>query len=130
LTVRADKLDYFDAERRAVYSGQVRGEVEGMTLSADRVDVYFAASPAGQVDRIVADGHITAVDPKRRVSGEHAEYLAGPGTIVMTGGHPSIYDLEQGFTSGQRLTFFIHDDSLLVDGGHQSPTISKRRAVR
>jgi len=130
LTVRADKLDYFDAERRAVYSCQVRGEVEGMTLSADRVDVYFAASPAGQVDRIVADGHITAVDPKRRVSGEHAEYLAGPGTIVMTGGHPSIYDLEQGFTSGQRLTFFIHDDSLLVDGGHQSPTISKRRAVR
>lgn len=148
LTIRADRLEYFDEGHKASYRGHVQAETENTTLKADRMDVYFSSSPAAstgraqqaaplrttgeepKVERAVADGHVTVVQPMRRAHGEHAEYFAGPGKIVMTGGPPTLYDAEEGFTTGQRLTFMIRDDSLFVDGGEKSPTLSKRRAVQ
>lgn len=139
LTVRAERLDYRDAERRAAYRGSVRVEMNDASLKADRVDVYFSASPAGstggahaaaKVERVVAEGHVTVAEPTRRASGEHAEYYAAAGKIVMTGGPPTLLDADKGFITSQRLTFFVHDDSLLVDGGAESPTVSKHRLVR
>jgi hypothetical protein len=47
----------------------------------------------------------------------------------MTGGPPTLDDAEKGSTTGQRLTFFVHDDRLIVDGGEQSPTLSQHRVA-
>ena len=109
-----------------------------MTLKGDRVDVYFSSLPTGpqkpagpaQIERAVATGHVAVTQPARRATGERVEYLAGPGKIVMTGGPPVLYDEQNGFTTGQSLTFFIRDDSLLVDGGDKSSTLSKRHLAR
>jgi len=62
-------------------------------------------------------------------TGNHAEYFAGPGKVVLTGGPPLIVDEEKGSTTGQRLTFFIHDDRLFVDGGDKSPSTSEHRVA-
>ena len=78
----------------------------------------------------MAEGHVVVVQPGRRATGEHGEYLAGPGKIVLTGGPPSIHDVEKGFTTGQRLTVFVHDDRLLVDGGDGSPSLSQHRVAQ
>jgi LPS export ABC transporter protein LptC/lipopolysaccharide transport protein LptA len=131
--VRADRLEYFDEGRKATYRGNVRLQTEGTTLEANGVDVYF--SPAGtaekaEIERAVAEGHVRVVQPGRRAQGEHAEYFAAPGKIVLTGGPPSLYDVEKGFTTGQRLTFFTHDDRLFVDGGDGIPSLSKHRVAQ
>jgi lipopolysaccharide export system protein LptA len=130
VTIRADDLEYFDEGRRASYRGNVQLETENTSLRADRLDVFFSAkgSPgASEVERAVAEGHVTVVQPTRRVTGERAEYFAAPGKILMTGGPPALYDAEKGFTTGQRLTFFIHDDRIFLDGGEESPTLSRHR---
>jgi len=130
LTIRAEHLDYFEDGRKADYHGNVELRTETTTLRSDRMSVYFSpasASGGSEVDRVVADGHVQVTQPQRRASGDHADYLASTGKIVMQGGPPSLYDEDKGFTTGQSLTFYIHDDTLAVDGGEKSPTLSKRR---
>jgi len=126
-------LEYFDSERRARYQGNVELLTEGTTLKADRLDIYFSSGKngePGEVDHAVAEGKVMVVQPDRRATGEHAEYFAAPGKIIVTGGPPVLYDKEKGLTTGQRLTFFLHDDSLSVDGGDASPTLTKHRVER
>lgn len=138
VTIRADRLEYLNEGHEASYRGHVVVETANTTLKADRVDAYFSSLPAGpgkpagaaQIERVVATGHVTVTQPTRRATGDHAEYFAGPGKVVMTGGQPTLYDEQNGFTTGQSLTFFIHDDSLFVDRGDESSTLSKRHLAR
>lgn len=133
VTIRADRLEYFDQGRKASYRGNVRLQTENTTLEADRLDAYFSNLPtaaAVELERAVADGGVKVTQPERRATGHHAEYFAAEGKIVMSGGPPSLYDAEKGSTTGQRLTFYIRDDRLLVDGGDESPTISRHRIAQ
>jgi lipopolysaccharide transport protein LptA len=131
--IEADGLDYFDQGRRARYRGNVTLRAAKTTLVADRMDVEFrerARGDGAEVERAVADGNVRVEQPLRRATGQHAEYFAGEGRIELTGGPPALYDEEKGFTTGRRLTFLIHDDTLRVDGAQQSPTISKHRVTQ
>jgi lipopolysaccharide export system protein LptA len=132
LTVRADLLDYFDEGSKASYRGHVKLQTETTSMEGDAMDVYFSrlgTSQDSEVERATAEGHVVVVQPGRRATGQHGEYFAGPGKIVLVGGPPSIHDVEKGFTTGQRLTLFIHDDRLLVDGGEGSPSLSEHRVA-
>jgi lipopolysaccharide export system protein LptA len=132
LTVRADHLEYLEAIHEASYRGNVQLQSQGATLKADRMDVLFAQGPALQglqIDNVVADGHVILTEPGRRATGEHGTYFADSGRVVLRGGPPMLYDEQRGSTTGQSLTFFIHDDTLSVDGGDQSPALSKRRML-
>ncbi|MBZ5544828.1 MAG: LPS export ABC transporter periplasmic protein LptC [Acidobacteriia bacterium] len=133
VTIRADHLEYFDQGRKASYRGNVRLQTENTTLEANRLDAYFSNLPTAhemELERAVADGSVKVTQPGRRATGTHAEYFAAEGKIAMSGGPPALYDAEKGTTTGQRLTFYIHDDRLLVDGGDKSPTISRHRIVQ
>ncbi len=130
VTIRADDLEYSEEGRKATYSGDVQLETQNATLRSDRLDVFFSPSNvAGEstVERAVAEGHVVVVQPGRRATGERAEYFAGPGKILVTGGPPALYDAEKGFTTGRQLTFFLRDDTIFLDGGEESPTLSKHR---
>lgn len=130
VTIRADGLEYFDEGRKASYRGNVRLETENTSLRSDRLDVFFSSNGppgASEVERAVAEGHVTVIQPSRRATGEHAEYHAAPGKILVTGGPPMLYDAEKGFTTGQRLTLFLRDDRIFLDGGEESPTLSRHR---
>jgi lipopolysaccharide export system protein LptA len=132
VTVRADSLEYLDQGRRARYHGNVRLVTESTTLLSDRLDVYLTqgdSAQGSQVDHAEADGHVKVTEPGRLGFGEHAEYYAGPGKIVLTGGPPRVVDQKKGSTTGQRLTFFIRDDRLFVDGGDQTPSLSRHRVA-
>ena len=130
VTIEADRLEYLDQGRKASYRGNVHLLAEDTTLDADRVDVYFHSEPGGpsaEVERAVAEDHVKVRQPARLATGDRAEYFAGEGKILLTGGPPTLRDEQKGFTTGQRLTFFIRDDTLLVDGGDESRTVSKHR---
>jgi lipopolysaccharide export system protein LptA len=136
VTIRADGVEYFDLSRKAVYQGHVRMDGSGATLQADRLEAYFSQGgekekeDSPKLERAAADGHVTIVEPGRRATGDHAEYLATSGKIVLTGGRPTLYDSEKGFATGRSLTFSVLDDSLLIDGGPGSSAISKHRLSR
>jgi lipopolysaccharide export system protein LptA len=127
-TIRADHLEYSEQGRKATYSGDVKMQTERTTLEADRLDAYFKESGnATELERAIADGNVKVTQPGRRATGRHAEYFSSDGKIILTGGPPALYDAEKGFTSGQSLTFYSHDDRLVVSGGEESTTISRHR---
>ena len=133
LTVRADRLEYFDVGQRARYSGNVELDTEDTKIEADRLDVYFSSGKKqanSEVERAVAEGHVKIVQPMRYAKGENAVYDAQTGMVVMTGGPPTVYDTEKGSMTGQRLTFYIHNDRLLVDGNANAPAISRHRVAQ
>ena len=132
LTVRADFLEAFDEGSKASYRGHVKLQTETTTMEGDKMDVYFSrlgTNQAAEVDHAMADGHVVVMQPGRRATGEHGEYFASTGKIILTGGPPSIHDEEKGFTTGQRLTVFVHDDRLLVEGGDGTPSLSQHRVA-
>lgn len=133
VVIRADRLEYLDAQRIAVYHGHVQASSGDAVLTASKLTVYF--SPANnssqeQVERLVAQGQVKVTQPGRLVQGDRADYQVAEGKVVMTGGPPSIYDEQQGFTTGQSLTFFMQGASLFVDGGNKLQTLSKRQIAR
>jgi lipopolysaccharide export system protein LptA len=130
VTIRADGLEYSDEDRKATYLGNVQLDTQDATLRADRMDVFFLApnqSGNSEIERALAQGNVTVVQPGRRATGDRAEYFAGPDKIILSGGPPTIYDTERGFTTGRQLTFFLRDDRIFLDGGDQSPTLSIHR---
>ncbi|MGH9430159.1 MAG: LptA/OstA family protein [Terriglobia bacterium] len=130
--IRADRLLYFDERREARYLGDVEMATGGAVLHAAQMNVYFSqpsASGGSEVERAVATGHVVVTEPGRRATGNQAEYFAPDGKVVMTGGPPTLDDEAQGFTTGRRLTFFIDGASLVVDGGKEAQTLSKRLMV-
>ena len=133
LTVRADRLEYFDEGRKARYAGNVELVTEDTRIDADRLDLYFTSGKKqadSEVERAVAEGHVKIVQPMRYAKGEKALYEAQTGKVVMTGGPPTVYDTEKGSMTGQRLTFYIHNDRLLVDGNSSAPAVSRHRVTQ
>ncbi len=143
--VAADKLTYYDAENRAHLEGEVTAQSAEEKISAPLMELYFArasagtggtagrAEPAGlelgaqQVSRAVGSGGVTVEEGTRKATAERGEYTAANGQFVMSGGNPTIYDGSAGTTTGRKLTFFLADDTIIVDSPDGSRTLTKHR---
>ena len=84
----------------------------------------------GKVERIVAQGQVVISQSGRQATGNQLVYTAAEDKFVLTGGPPSIFDAERGKITGVSLTFFRHDDRVLVEGSDISPTVTHTRVAR
>lgn len=134
VTIRADKLTYLDSSREAIYQGSVRMVASNTTFRSRLLEVFFSGSPGGgnpQIERAVAEGGvIIAQSPGRRATGARAEFTASSGSIVLTGGPPAVYDQNEGYLTGKRLTFSIRDASLFADGETHSQSLARHRVTK
>ena len=137
ITVSAAKLSYVDKERRARYSGGVLVKGADVSMTADHVDVLLHAGSAqtkgagpSQLDQIIAENKVVARQADRRATGEKLVFTAADGRFVLTGGPPSISDAEHGAIRGDSLTFYSHDDRVLVESKDSSRTVTRTRVSR
>jgi hypothetical protein len=86
-------------------------------------------SPSGsrQISRAVGTGGVTVEEGDRRAIADRGEYTADSGKFVMTGGKPTLYDGSSGTTTGTQLTFFLADDTIIVDSENGQRTLTKHR---
>jgi hypothetical protein len=108
------------------------------TVTADRADVLLAprgatsssnANAPSQLQQVTAEGRVRLEEPRRRAAGEKLVYTDADGKFVLTGGSPSIFDAEKGNLTGNSLTFFSRDDTVLVEGG-TGRAITTQRTTR
>lgn len=136
VNITSDKLTYVDAERRAVFSGNVVVKIENSTMTGDSVEAFL--QPRGgpgeqggsQLDHIVAQGDIQIEQGERKASGRRLVYTARDEKFVLTGSSaqpPSIFDAERGQIQGDSLTFFTHDGRVLVGHGESSQTVTETK---
>ena len=147
--VTADKLTYVDTERRARYTGSVLARSTNGTISAEQIDIYLkqADSASGdqakasksaipgsegpsRIDHMVATGKVVVTEPNRRGVGDRLVYTADDGKYYLTGKSASIFDAVHGTIWGDSLTFFSHDDRVLVESKHSSPTVTRARITK
>jgi lipopolysaccharide export system protein LptA len=155
VTVTSAHLSYVDDERKVFLTGHVTAKGSDATMTARQMTVYLlpqdkckdracpnsagrgkqsatapGAGSLGQVDKIVAESDVVLVQPSRRATGDHLVYTAADDKYVLTGGPPSIFDAEQGKITGNSLTFFRHDDRVLVEGKATSPAVTRTQVAR
>ncbi|HKD92489.1 MAG TPA: LPS export ABC transporter periplasmic protein LptC, partial [Terriglobales bacterium] len=149
VNVTAARLTYAGTDNRARFSGGVTVRSADATMNADHVDVLLKAntgaaqsngqtvgstaqqnSGPAQVERIIADGGVTIVQPGRRATGQKLVYVAADQSFTLTGGPPSIFDAERGQITGNSLTFYTQGDRVLVEnpanGGAKRTVIHTR----
>jgi predicted Rossmann-fold nucleotide-binding protein len=61
---------------------------------------------------------------------EQGEYLAAEGKFVLSGGQPTLMDASSDTTKGHSLTFFVANDTILVDSQEGSRTLTKHRVEK
>jgi lipopolysaccharide export system protein LptA len=138
-------LSYSDKESRAHLEQNVVVQSEEQRMRAPVLDLYFtraaapapsgassANSPGGaqQISRAVGTGGVIVEEGSRKAIAETGEYIAASGKFVMSGGNPTLYDGSAGTTTGRQLTFYLADDTIIVDSENGSRTLTKHRVEK
>ena len=90
-----------------------------------------SASPAGrQLTRIVAQGQVVVRQGDRRGTAQEAIYTAADQKFVLSGGEPTIIDANSDTTTGHSLTFFVANDTILIDSQEGLRTLTKHRVEK
>ena len=138
-------LTYSDKENRAHLEQNVVVQSAEQRMRAPSLDLYFTRSPsagqasssragsatgAQQISRAAGTGGVIIEQGSRKATAERGEYLAATGKFVMSGGNPTIYDGSAGTTTGRQLTFYLADDTIIVDSENGSRTLTKHRVEK
>ncbi|MGH9500273.1 MAG: LPS export ABC transporter periplasmic protein LptC [Terriglobales bacterium] len=139
VAVTCSRLTYADDERKVHFEGKVVAREADIIITARQMDAFLEArghasadrsTTAGKLERIVASGGVVASEPQRRAEGNQLVYTAADDKFLLTGDSPSIFDAERGKITGVSLTFFRHDDRVLVEGDSSSPAVTQTRVAR
>jgi len=143
--VSSGTLSYNDAGNVAHLEKNVVVQSPDQKIRAPIMDLYFtrgtdtsvaaanatAANPgAKQISRAIATGGVIVDQAGRRATAERGEYTASDGKFVMSGGNPTLYDGSAGTTTGRQLTFYLADDTIIVDSENGSRTLTKHRVEK
>ncbi|MGB7284411.1 MAG: LPS export ABC transporter periplasmic protein LptC [Candidatus Acidiferrum sp.] len=143
--VSSGTLSYNDLTDAAHLEKNVVVQSPDQRIRAPIMDLYFtrgtgssasssngasAKTGAQQISRAVGTGGVIVDQAGRRATAERGEYTASDGKFVMSGGSPTLYDGSEGTTTGRQLTFFLADDTIIVDSENGSRTLTKHRVEK
>jgi lipopolysaccharide export system protein LptA len=147
--VSSGTLTYNDATSIAHLEKNVVVQSPDQKIRAPIMDLYFtrattnpasgsksatngipSAPGAQQISRAVGTGGVIVDQAGRRATAERGEYTASDGKFVMSGGDPTLYDSTEGTTKGRQLTFYLADDTIIVDSENGSRTLTKHRVEK
>ncbi len=155
--VRAPTLTYLSDQGKAHLEGGVVARSGQGILESTTLDVFWApvgppakdehtpALPQGshrasaaqpgvsgsrELSRVLAQGHVIVRQGDRLGTGERAEYTAADGKFVLSGGQPTLTDASSDTTTGRSLTFFVANDTILIDSQQGSRTLTKHRVEK
>lgn len=129
--ITADKLTYQAEKRQVVFDGNVHVSRPDFDLRSTRLTVYMkpakaqkngtsGSAPAGlatgDVDRLVAQGHVVMTEPEGRSgTSDKATYTADDGVLLMEGS-PRLTDGENTIT-GETIRYYTQENRSEVIGG-------------
>jgi lipopolysaccharide export system protein LptA len=129
VSIDADKLVYYDKEKKAVYSGNVvvvQGDTKMtcsvMTVFLERSPAPGTAAPTGQpassnsgVARLEATGPVTVISKNQVATGDTAIYDKLENKVQLIG-HITLSD-GQNITKGEKLTYDLKTSQATIDTG-------------
>ena len=139
--VHAKDLVYTEETHLAVYQGGVSLVRPGLKVDAKELRAFLKDSDSdSSLEKAFADGAVKVVSTSakatgpqriRTSTGEHSEYYADEGKVIIQGGDPQMTDsLTRDSTGGKQLTWWEKNDRLLVDGDEKAPAKSTLRKTK
>jgi len=152
--IRAPMLTYWGDTGKAHLESGVTADSQQGSMQSRTLDVFLtpgattspakpssaaakpAQPPAGspsegrQLDHALALGGVNVRQGDRRGTADQAEYTASDGKFVLSGGQPTIIDASSDTTTGHSLTFFVANDTILIDSQDGSRTLTKHRVEK
>jgi LPS export ABC transporter protein LptC len=139
--ITAPALIYWNDQGRAHLEGGVvaksdQGSLESRTLDAFLGESQPSAAPnialsgSRQLTRVLAQGNVVVRESDRRGTAEQAEYTAADGKFVLSGGEPALINGASDTTRGRSLTFFVANDTILVDSQEGLRTVTTHRVEK
>jgi lipopolysaccharide export system protein LptA len=126
--VRTARLAYRSADAVAELDQNAHAESRLGRIASSHMDLILApTNGVQQLSKAVCTGGANVWQQGRHGIAERADYTAADGRFVLSGGNPTLYDADQGTTTGRELTFFLADDRILVDSGNGTRTLSRHR---
>lgn len=133
--IRSASLDYDEAEKLMVYVGSTQFRRTGLTVFSDRLEGHLGAGQENgsrnRLEKAFASGNVRIVQSgaadTRQGAGRNAEYYPSESRVVLIGDPASVQDGRRGRTEGRRLTYYLDDDRLLVQGSSQERARTLRR---
>jgi lipopolysaccharide export system protein LptA len=145
--IHAPLLTYWSDTGKAHLEGGVTANSQEGAMESKTLDVFLTPAPvqggvqtasagkssaagARQLDHALALGGVTVRQGDRRGTAEQAEYTASDGKFVLSGGNPIITDASSDTTTGHSLTFFVANDTILIDSQEGSRTLTRHRVEK
>jgi len=141
--ISAPVLTYWSDQGKAHLEGGVTASSDQGSLESRTLDAFLTSSvatavgstvPAGpggrQLSRVLARGGVVVRQGDRRGMAEQAEYTAADGKFVLSGGQPTLANASTDTTTGHSLTFFVANDTILIDSQEGSRTVTKHRVEK
>lgn len=120
--IQAVRLDSYNEENKAIFSGDVVAKKAEMTIYADQMTVYYrkadkkdpeAGEGAEEVEKIFAKGHVKIIKGKRIATGDEAVYYSQEQNVILTG-NPRAWE-GTNMIKGDRITIFTAEDRSIVE---------------
>jgi lipopolysaccharide export system protein LptA len=145
--VTAPSLAYWSDQGKARLEGGVFASSGDASLASRTMDIYLGPAPqtpgagapgaggsgnsgARELSRLLAQGDALVRQGDRRGAADQAEYTAADGKFVLSGGQPTVTDASNNTATGRSLTFFVANDTILLDSEEGSRTLTRHRVEK
>jgi lipopolysaccharide transport protein LptA len=124
--ISSDKMTYDPEQNLVCYEKRSSLKVKDIDLQAESILVYLGEEE-GDVLKIVAREDVVIDQNVGEGRGEEAIYDPDKDSVVLLG-NPVLVDKDRGITRGDKLTFYLADDRILVENKarERSVTVIKR----
>jgi lipopolysaccharide export system protein LptA len=128
-TIHAPHLTYIGNDQRVHFEIGVTAQSDQGRMDSRTLDVFLKSGATGDrgVDHAQAIGNVVIEQPGRRATADRADYFAAEGKYVLSGGQPKLVESAHGTTTGRSLTYFVANDTILVDARGGSRTLTEHR---
>ncbi len=129
--VRAPQVDYWGAGERMEWAGGVDARSSEANIQSRTMQMFFTRQNDSQVlERALATGGVRVEQNGRKGMADRGEYVAREGKFILSGGQPTLADGSGNTATGRELTFFLANDTILIDSQNEARTITKHRAEK
>ena len=118
----ADAMTYSDPDRLLHYENNVDIRQATDRVTSGVADVYLLKD-VNEVERTIAQRNVVLTQPNRKGTGDWMQYTTADQVSVLKGNPARVDDVEQGTTTGARLTVYSQEGRVIADDtrGPQSP---------
>src|SRR5690348_8943304 len=130
--ISAPELEYSGATGELSLKGGVQVDSSAGSLSGQTIQLLIASDARNRqrVQRAIVAGNVKIQSNGHMGTADRGEYTAKDGKFVLSGGEPKLSDTLGNITTGRELTFFLANDTILVDSQKGSRTVTKHRVEK